>query len=168
MKNIPLRYRYLFFWLIGILVTDQITKIAMTAKFQLGETLSIIPGFFNLTLVHNPGAAFGLFASAPEQFRQPFFFAVPLITLLIIFYLFHKLNPKQKISAHALSSIIAGAIGNLIDRFRFNYVVDFLDFHWRFEYHFPAFNVADSAISIGVALLLIASLVEKSHAPDSL
>lgn len=166
MGKLPKRYIWLIIWLLVVLILDQISKWLITSNFTLGQSLPILPNYFNLTLVHNPGAAFGLFASAPEAFREPFFFAVPLLTLAVILFLFHRLQNQQTLSTHAFAGIIAGAIGNLVDRFRFGYVVDFLDFHWRYTAHFPAFNVADSAISIGVALLLLASFLEKPHAAN--
>jgi signal peptidase II len=148
--------------MIGMLVAfDQLTKFLIISKFRLGESTAIIQSYFNLTLVHNPGAAFGMLATLPQQWREPFFLIVPFITLVIIMTVFVKLQEDQHISIYSLSMIIGGALGNLIDRVRLGYVIDFLDFHWDYKHHFPAFNVADSAISIGVFLLLISMFYEK-------
>lgn len=160
-------YLWLGVWLFTILISDQLTKSMIMSRFHLGESISIIPGFFNLTLVHNPGAAFGFLANLDPSWREPFFLAVPTITLAVILFLLHRLRDQQAWSRHAFSLIVAGAVGNLIDRLRFGYVVDFLDFHWQYTYHFPAFNVADSAISAGVGLLVLATFLEKPLASHS-
>ena len=116
--------------------------------------MAVVPHFFNLTYVRNTGAAFGLLSKAPESFRIPFFIIIPLVALTIIVLIFKKTQETQLLMITALSLILGGAIGNFIDRLRFNYVIDFLDFHWFNKYHWPAFNVADSTIVVGVALLI--------------
>lgn len=139
----------------GTVVTlDQLTKHLVLQRFQLGESVPVIDGFFNLTYVRNPGAAFGLLARADSSFRVPFFIVVPLIALGVIFYVFRRVEDKDLKLATALSLVIGGAFGNLIDRSAYNYVVDFLDFHWKYQAHFPAFNVADMAICVGVGVLI--------------
>lgn len=140
-----------------IIAFDQWTKHLIHTKFSWGESLPLIDSFFNLTYVRNSGAAFGLLHKAPPAFRDPFFLIVPLIALVVIFYLFTRLTREQQWTTTALSLIVGGAIGNLIDRIRFGYVIDFLDFHWKEIYHYPAFNVADSCIVIGVGMMLIQS-----------
>ena len=139
---------------------DQWTKALVLSHFHLGESIQIIPDLFNLTFVKNPGAAFGLLATANPAFRVPFFLIVPLIALGAIGYVFHKLEGRDLRMSTALSLVIGGAIGNLIDRLNLNYVVDFLDFHWRNGYHFPAFNIADSAICVGVGILMFDMLLQ--------
>jgi signal peptidase II len=149
---------------VGLIVSlDQLTKIAITERFKLGETKQLLDHFFNFTLVHNPGAAFGMLANLDPAIREPFFLAVPVITLAIILFAFFRLPAHRLLSMLSLSSIVGGAIGNLIDRLRVGYVIDFLDFHWHYGYHFPAFNVADSAISLGVFLLLIEMILEETQ-----
>jgi len=138
-----------------IIFSDQITKQLIIDHFLLGETVPILEGFFHFTYVRNPGAAFGMLANAPPIFRVPFFLAIPVIALIIIFFIFKKLPVTSVMVPMALSLVIGGAVGNLIDRIRFGYVIDFLDFHWKYQYHFPAFNIADSAICIGVGILMI-------------
>ena len=141
--------------LAGLVITlDQISKLYIAHHFELHESATVIPHFFNLTYVRNTGAAFGLLAKAPESFRIPFFIIIPLIALTIIVLIFKKTQETQLLMITALSLILGGAIGNFIDRLRFNYVIDFLDFHWFSKYHWPAFNVADSSIVIGVMLLI--------------
>lgn len=158
---IPKKYLILLA-MIGTLVSlDQLTKFLVVSRFQLGETLAVLEGFFHLTLVHNTGAAFGILANLPEIYREPFFFLVPGITLVVILAVFARLKEKQGISIYALSLIVGGAIGNIVDRMRLGYVVDFLDFHFRQQIHFPAFNVADSAITVGVGLLFLSLIYEK-------
>lgn len=136
-------------------VLDQWTKILVLHRFALGESIAVIPGYFNLTYVRNTGAAFGLLAQAHPSFRVPFFLLVPVAALAAIGYIFWKIHPKDFKLATALSLVMSGALGNLIDRARLGYVVDFLDFHWQYQAHFPAFNVADSAISVGVCILMV-------------
>ena len=138
---------------------DQITKRAILNRFVLGESLEIVPGLFSLTYVRNKGAAFGFLHSAPESFREPFFLAVPILAIFILGYLYYQLRVEERLSAWALSLILSGAAGNLIDRVRFGYVVDFLDFYLVRWGHWPAFNVADMAIVIGVSLLFLHSLL---------
>ena len=150
-----------------ILFTDQLTKYLIKEKFHLGETLTIIPDFFNFTYVQNTGAAFGLFAHASPTFRVPFFIIVPLVALLSIGSIFWKVPPEDIKFSTALSLVISGAIGNLVDRLNLGYVIDFLDFHWGWKYHFSVFNVADSAICIGVGLLMLDLFSQnRAHEPS--
>lgn len=146
----------------GMLVSvDQLTKFLVTNRFRRGETLSIFDDFLNLTLVYNPGAAFGLFASLPVEAREPLFFLVPGLTLVFILLVFSRLAENQQLSIYSLSMIVGGALGNIMDRLRLGHVIDFLDLHWQNTMHFPAFNVADAAISVGVALLFVSLVYEK-------
>ena len=148
-----------------VIILDQITKIAATANLQMYQPIEVIP-FFNLTLAHNTGAAFSFLADAGGW--QRWFFAV-LATGVSIFLFFwiKKLKPEEKTMAITLSLILGGAIGNLIDRVRFGYVVDFLDVYVG-DAHWPAFNIADSAISIGAVLLIIMSFIgEKQKKPSN-
>lgn len=144
-----------------ILVLDQWTKHLVHTRFRWGESLPIVPGFFDLTYVRNQGAAFGLLHRAPPAFRDPFFLVVPVVAMAVILFLYHRLKAGQLWVATAFSLILGGAVGNLIDRLRFGYVIDFLDFHWREVYHWPAFNVADSCIVVGVIMLFLDSFLQK-------
>ncbi|MGE0615117.1 MAG: signal peptidase II [Bacteriovoracia bacterium] len=148
---------------LGVLVLDQITKWLVMVNFRLHETRPIIEGYFNLTYIRNTGAAFGIFANADPAFRVPFFLIIPLAALAVIALVFRRLPPENVGVASALSLVIGGAVGNLIDRVRFGSVVDFLDFHWQYVKHFPAFNVADMAICVGVGILMVDLLFNKEH-----
>ena len=163
------RGKYLILGVISVvvLVLDQWTKHLVHTRFQWGETVPIIESFFSLTYVRNSGAAFGLLHRAPAWFRDPFFIVVPVLAMFVILYIFHKLTERQKWTAVALSLILSGAVGNLIDRLRFGYVIDFLDFHWKEAYHWPAFNVADSAIVVGVGIMFVLSFFEKPEELES-
>ena len=142
--------------LAGVIVAlDQITKILVLSKFRLGESQVVIENFFNLTFVKNYGAAFGFLAQSNPQFREIFFLAMPPLAMIVIGFLLKSADAKDKTQVLALSSILGGAIGNYIDRLRFRYVVDFLDFHWYNQYSWPAFNIADSAIVLGVIILML-------------
>ena len=156
-KKILIKRKYviLTFILFVIIGSDQLTKDIIVQKFRLGQSLVVISNFFNITYVQNKGAAFGFLSQADPAFRVPFFVIVPLIALLSIGLVFRKIADYDLKFSIALSLVIAGAIGNLIDRLRLGYVIDFLDFHWRFGYHFPAFNIADSAICVGVGLIML-------------
>ncbi len=136
-----------------IVVVDQITKSAVMARFSLHETLEIIPGLFNLVYVMNPGAAFGFLADASATFRYVFFTGVTILAAGLIVYYLVKSNPRNRMLAGSLTLIFGGAVGNLIDRIRFGAVVDFLDVYLGAS-HWPAFNVADSAITVGAVLMI--------------
>lgn len=142
---------------------DQFTKALIIASFSLYEVSELIPGFFNLVYVTNPGAAFSMLAKIDSVWRHYFFLTVGFGAVIgISFYAWKYTADRWRIIA--LSLICGGAIGNLIDRVRFGAVVDFLDFYVG-DYHWPAFNVADSAICLGAALFLWLSFVnEKQNA----
>jgi signal peptidase II len=152
---------FFFATILLIIIGDQWTKLMVLNRFEYGESLVMIRDFFSLTYVRNTGAAFGFMASANPSFRVPFFLIVPIIAMVVLGFLYRDLPPKAKWRATALGLVSGGAIGNLIDRVRLGYVVDFLDFHWKNVYYFPAFNVADSAICVGVAILLLSTMTKK-------
>ena len=137
----------------AIIIGDQITKGLIQQKFFLGESIPVIPNLFHLTYVRNPGAAFGMLAYAPEYIRTPLFFALPVVACFWLVFLIWSNRNKNFIHCLSYSLIFAGAVGNLIDRFSMNYVVDFFDFFWG-THHFAAFNIADSSISIAAILLI--------------
>lgn len=152
------RANALFFLL--ILVSDQITKVLAYSRLSLGEPVIIIPKStplelgFNLTLVYNKGAAFGMFGSLPDFWRRVVLVVVSALALIVVLRFMFREAKDDAIAQFALTGILAGAVGNIIDRIRFDSVVDFLDFYLG-SYHWPAFNIADSAISIGVAILVV-------------
>lgn len=146
----PERYRFLAAITVVVVALDQLTKIYIEKSFSLYESVTVIPNFFNIVSVRNQGAAFGFLADS--SFRKPFFVTVSLFAVLGILWFLYHLPENQKSFVVPLSLVFAGAVGNFIDRVRLGEVIDFIDVHW-YGYHWPAFNVADSAISIGVALL---------------
>ena len=141
-----------------VLILDQITKALALAHLPPGSPVAMVDGFFSLTLVMNPGLAFGFLSTTPAAWR----WIVALLSIGALSVLgvvgVRLLASGGWLSSLALGLVFGGAVGNLIDRARFGAVVDFLDFYWR-DYHWPAFNVADSAISVGVALLALKLLV---------
>jgi signal peptidase II len=152
-----MKKKYLYLAVItGLLVAaDQLVKMYIHTQFHLGESLVVLPNFFNLTYVRNFGAAFGFLAESHPTFREIFFLAMPPIALIIILAILRGVRDDDTRQIVALSAIFGGAIGNYIDRIRFRYVIDFLDFHLYDKYSWPAFNIADSAIVGGVCLLLV-------------
>lgn len=152
--------KYLVFVIVIVVLValDQITKIYIHTEFQYGESRTVIADFFNLTYVRNEGAAFGIFRESSEKFRHLFFLAIPPIAVLIILGYLRATPQWDKVQILALSAIAGGALGNYVDRIRFGYVVDFLDFHYKEVYHYPAFNIADSAIVSGVAVLFLLTI----------
>ena len=162
MTTTPSRYFLLLVVSLVIVVVDQATKIYIMNTMRLHESIPIIPGYFNLTYIRNPGAAFGILASSSSAFRLVFFVLTAIIALGLLGMIFYRLHPEDLWGQLTISSIFGGAIGNLFDRLRFGEVVDFLDVYVN-GYHWPAFNVADSAISIGVVSLLILFAVEKKN-----
>ena len=140
-----------------IVVADQLAKWAVLGAFAPGERLTLT-GFFNLVLVFNKGAAFSFLAGAPG-WQTPLFVAVAAVAIVVVSVLLVR-SPGDSVMRAGLALILGGALGNLIDRLRYGQVVDFLDFH-AFGWHWPAFNVADSAITIGAALLIFESLLHR-------
>jgi signal peptidase II len=142
----------------AILLLDQFTKVLILGHYQLGDSTPVT-SFFNVVRVHNTGAAFSFLASA-GGWQRWFFTAIGIAAAIFIVWMLRS-HPGQKLFAFALACILGGAIGNVIDRVLYGYVVDFLDFHGSFLSgifhggHFPAFNVADAAISIGAASLIL-------------
>ena len=144
-----------------ILIADQFTKVLIVGFYQLGDS-TLVTSFFNVVRVHNTGAAFSFLAGS-SGWQRWFFTAIGVLAAAFILWLL-KSHAGQKLFAFALACILGGAIGNVIDRILYGHVVDFLDFHWR-QWHFPAFNVADSAITIGAACLILDELlrVRRAH-----
>ena len=138
-----------------VIILDQISKQWISGHFAYGESRALTD-FFSLVLAHNQGAAFSMLNDA-GGWQRWLFSAIAVIASVWIVWLLRR-HPQQKLFCLALALILGGALGNLIDRISFGYVVDFLDFHWN-TYHFPAFNIADSAITCGAALLLLESFM---------
>ena len=142
-----------------VILLDQWSKSAISSHFVFGEGV-VITGFFNLVLAHNMGASFSMLNNA-GGWQRWLFSAVAVIASIWIIFLLRR-HAQQKLFSFSLSFILGGALGNLIDRIRFGFVVDFLDFHWN-EHHFAAFNLADSAITCGAALLLLDGWIHRAE-----
>jgi len=146
-----------FWWLLTMIATlviiDQVTKAMIDTDFLLGESKVVIKDFFNITYVRNTGAFWGLGQGLSETYRQIFMLALPVLVVLFVCYLFLKSINGTFIQPFAYALVIAGAIGNLIDRFFLGYVVDFFDFHLGFI-RWATFNVADACISVAMGLLI--------------
>jgi len=138
-----------------VLVLDQLTKYVVEARIRLYDVITVIPGFFNLTHVRNKGAAFGILSDLPEFWRSAFFITVTIIAVAAIIALIVKTH--ERIPVYAFSLIAGGALGNVVDRIRYGEVVDFIQWYMK-SYYWPSFNVADSAITLGVVLLAIEML----------
>ena len=143
-----------------IFLLDQLTKIAIVGAFQLGESLPIT-SFFNLVRVHNAGAAFSFLADA-GGWQRWFFTGLGTVAALVMVYLL-RTHAGQTLFCWALSLLLGGAVGNVVDRVLYSHVIDFLDFYYG-TWHFPAFNVADSAITMGACLLILDELLRVRRA----
>jgi signal peptidase II len=138
----------------AIVALDQATKALVKARLPLHDSFTVIPGFFDLTHVRNTGAAFGMLNSVDFAYKPAVMVVVALAALGAVAAYALTLPPSQRMARYGLALILGGAIGNLIDRATMGYVLDFVDVYWR-GFHFWAFNVADSAITVGVTLMLI-------------
>jgi signal peptidase II len=138
-----------------LLLADQFTKILILGYYHLGDSTTVT-SFFNIVRVHNSGAAFSFLAGA-SGWQRWFFTVLGVVAAAVILWML-KSHPGQRLFSFAMACILGGAIGNVIDRMAHGYVIDFLDFHWR-GMHFPAFNVADSAITIGAVCLILDELL---------
>ncbi len=148
-------------WLsVIVVVLDQVTKVLVVQNFQYQESLAVLP-LFNLTHVHNYGAAFSFLSDAGGWQRWMFAGLATLVSLVIVIWI-KKLDTSERFTALGLALVLGGAIGNLVDRIYYGYVIDFLDFYLG-KNHWPAFNVADIAISLGVVALIILSFFDKKR-----
>ncbi|MDP3878493.1 MAG: signal peptidase II [Methylobacter sp.] len=157
--------KWLWLSLLAIIL-DQVSKLAVAGSMQLYESIELMP-FFKLTYVHNTGAAFS-FLSEAGGWQRWFFAGLALVISTVIAVWLTRLKQHETLLAVALALILGGAIGNLIDRLAYGYVIDFLDVYYG-TWHWPAFNIADSAITLGVALMLAESFgLGRSQQPDTL
>jgi len=145
-----------------VVILDQLSKWLVVKTIPLYEEVPFLP-FLDITHIRNPGAAFGIFSDLPEQARLILFAVVLITAVVVIFYFLKKTGPQDSLLRFSLGLILGGAIGNSIDRFKLRYVTDFIDFHWFGDpaLHWPPFNIADSAITIGVILILIDTFITK-------
>lgn len=163
-----MRRSYIFGVMItgGIALLDLLIKRVVAESFSLGESSELIPGFFSLTYILNPGAAFGLFSSWDSSIRVPLLLSFSILALIFIASLYIGPLGRRKLPAVGLPLIAGGAIANLYERMTAGAVVDYLDFYVK-GYHWPAFNLADASITVGVALLFLDSLFDNAsvHKP---
>jgi signal peptidase II len=159
--------RYTLFSLVTVagLLLDQATKLYIDRTMQLFDSIPVLTNFFHITYVRNRGAAFSFLSDA--SWRLPFFIGISVVASIAILVAFHKLRDDQKLAQVSLAMIFSGAVGNLIDRVRLGEVIDFLDAHW-YRHHWPAFNVADSLICVGVFLLAVDMLLEDKRSKGQL
>jgi len=161
-----LKHKIVFFLAGVILILDQATKIWIQNTIPLWESKTVIPGLFNLVHVLNKGAAFGFLADLDGNMQTYFFIGITGLAVVLIFHLLRTVHRKDNYLFAALGLILGGALGNLIDRIRVGMVIDFLDFYVG-SHHWPAFNVADMAISTGAILLLVSFYRKKRYASGS-
>ena len=151
-----------YLWLTAVIVAlDLLSKALVSEHFVLYETLVIIPGWFNLTLLHNSGAAFS-FLAEQSGWQRWFFAIIALVISMVLLFWIKGLKAHERWMAVSLALVLGGALGNLWDRLTLGYVVDFLDFYYK-THHWPAFNIADMAISIGAFMLIIDALLHKQE-----
>lgn len=144
-----------------VVVLDQITKQIADNNLQFRNPVEIIPGFFNLALIYNEGAAFS-FLSQSGGWQRWFFMAVSSVISIALIIWLRQIEQNKRILATGVALILGGAIGNLIDRTIYGYVIDFIQVYYS-SYYFPAFNIADSAISMGAALLILDIILDRKH-----
>jgi signal peptidase II len=144
----------------AIVLLDQFTKLLAVRYLPLHHSVTVIGGFFDLTHIQNPGGAFGFLAGSDSRLRGAVFLFVSLLAVGLILWFYFKTPATHPILAAAFAMIFGGAVGNLIDRIRFGRVTDFLDFYIG-NFHWPAFNVADGAITVGIGVFLLHLLLKK-------
>jgi signal peptidase II len=154
------RYRIFALTAAIALIADQLSKVYIDSHLAIGEMVQVLKHFFHIAYVRNPGAAFGMFADS--SMRVPFFLSVSAIASIAILWYLTSLAANKHWQHAALGLIFSGAVGNMIDRARLGEVIDFLYVHW-YEHFWPAFNIADSAICIGVAIMLVCTWQEEKQ-----
>ena len=156
--------KLVFTLLIAVVLLDQVTKIVVDRTLPLNQSAPVIGNLFSLTYIRNTGAAFGFLAESNEFFRRTFLISFSVAAIGFILIMLRRLAESEKALITALSFILSGAVGNLIDRIVYGEVIDFLDFYWS-GYHWPAFNFADSFITIGVVVILFRLATAKGQDP---
>ena len=165
MKGPASRYVLLGLISLGIVVIDQITKVYIMQTMRLHESIPVIPNLFSITYIRNPGAAFGILSTSSGSFRLIFFGLTSIFALGLLGTILARMPKDDWMGQISVVAILGGAVGNLLDRLRFGEVIDFLDFYIE-PYHWPAFNVADSAITVGVLFLILHFAFEKQKEPE--
>jgi signal peptidase II len=152
--GMPGKWRFVVVPALIVIVLDQITKAVVLARMDLHQSISVIEGFFAFTYVRNTGAAFGIFAGNFHALRVPFLLGVSVLALLVLFWFVRTVPAERRALLTACGGVLGGAVGNMIDRAAYGEVIDFLDVYVG-DYHWPAFNVADAAITVGVVVLCL-------------
>lgn len=154
------RFKTILFISFLVIILDQLTKWLVRSSVPIFGRINLLP-FLDITHLRNKGAAFGILKDLPENYRMLLFIFVLVVAVIVIIIFLIKVENKDKLITYSLSLIMGGALGNSIDRFRLGYVTDFIDFHWfgNPDYHWPPFNIADSAITIGVILILVDTFI---------
>tara|TARA_B100000315_G_scaffold176385_1_gene164884 strand:+ start:15479 stop:15997 length:519 start_codon:yes stop_codon:yes gene_type:complete len=147
------KYKTLLLIVVGMVFLDQATKIYVDSQMKLHQSIEVIKNFFQITYIRNSGAAFGILSGFKSPWLTLFFILISTVAAGIILFCYYKTPENQRLTLVSFALIISGAIGNFIDRVFYGEVIDFLYFHW-YQHYWPAFNVADSCITIGVILLL--------------
>lgn len=158
------RYGLMALIVLSVIILDQLTKWHVTSAMRLHESIPIVPDLFSLTYIRNSGAAFGILAGSHAGFRLVFFGLTSVLALALLGTIYARLSPTDWIGRVSVASIFGGAVGNLIDRIRSGEVIDFLDFS-LLGHHWPAFNVADAAITVGVCFLIGHFFQRKHESP---
>ncbi|MBI3593650.1 MAG: signal peptidase II [Nitrospirae bacterium] len=161
-KKPPKSYFLLIAIVSGVILIDQVTKSYIAKWLNLYDSIVVIRNFFSLTYTRNPGAAFGFLADQNGPLRTVFFLVISTVALAFLIYIFMKTPSADTLSIVALSLIMGGAVGNFLDRVRSGEVIDFLDFYIG-RYHWWIFNFADSAITVGISILILSSFFKKSR-----
>ena len=141
------------------IILDQVTKYIVQTRMTLYQSITILDNFFHITYILNKGAAFGFLSNRSESFRTPFFIIISILAIVGLIYFYIVYAKNSKLSQIAIALILSGAVGNLIDRIILGVVRDFIDVHW-YNIHWPAFNIADTSISIGTGLLILGLYLE--------
>ncbi|MBW2305546.1 MAG: signal peptidase II [Deltaproteobacteria bacterium] len=158
-KKIALKYWLLMVIVLTLLVSDQATKAMVINSLSENETIPVLEGYLNLTHVRNQGAAFGILSDGGARIQRYFFIPITIVVSLAILIIISHSRKDEIFKVISLSMVLSGALGNLMDRVRWGGVVDFIDIHYG-TLHWPAFNVADASISIGVILLIVHLIVD--------
>lgn len=158
-----MRKKYLIlFSLSGLILTcDQLTKHLVNLHLSGSKSLSLIPDFLSVSYYSHSGIAFGFLKKAPSSLQDIFFIGIPVFALILIILIFIKLKDNQMLTSVALTTILAGAIGNLTDRIRYGHVIDFIEFHLPWNITLPPFNIADFSIIVGVFIMFINTFNQK-------
>ena len=157
------KYLFILSVILSVVALDQLTKMVICRSLELHHQIEIFHNFFHIVHIRNPGIAFGLLTEAGNRYRIPMLILISGVAVFIIVYFLSQIKDGSRLQLLCFSLLLGGAAGNLIDRFRFGAVVDFIDVHWYSSFHWPAFNVADSAITIGICLLALDMLFDSKR-----